>query len=108
MRMQFQRGEIVALFDLEDSNHVVAIAKVSGVWGSRDLFRIQVTHLGRVRVGIIEVMDAKFPLLHLHEPAEQYVVGDTINGITLWIEAHMKRRSISNCSKRRTMVHQIC
>ena len=61
----------------------------------RDLFHQKPVPSGWLRLDVMEVFDKKFPLMHPHEAADQFELGDTIKGVALWnrdcVEAFPRR-----------------
>ena len=84
---QFQKLEKVVLLDPEDHTKKVAIGEISGM--DRDLFHLKPVPSGWLRIDVMEVFDKKFPLMHPHEPADQFELGDTLNGVALWKQKHV-------------------
>ena len=93
--LQLKLKDKVSLLDPKDASHRVAIGEVSGLHESGDLFHHQPIPKGWLKVNVLEVIDPKFPLMRPHEPADQYLIGDTKNGLTLW-----KQVSVTKCPKK--------
>ena len=79
----------VFLLDSSNSEHVVVVGEVSGNWRNGDLFNLKDIPKGFIRVGVVEVLEPTFPLMHLYEATDQVVVGDVMNSLALWKEINI-------------------
>ena len=84
---QLKKTDKVYILDPKDSKNKVGIGEISGV--DRDLFHQNPIPHGWLRLDVLEVFDKKIPLMLPHELADQFVLGDTINGVVVWKQQHV-------------------
>lgn len=89
--LQLKLRDRVSLLDPKDASHRVAIGEVSGLHENGDQFHLKAIPKGWLKVNVLDILDPKFPLMHPHEPADQYLLGDTRNGLTLWRQENITR-----------------
>ena len=75
------------MLDPKDPRKKVGIGEISGI--DRDLFHHKAIPQGWLRLDVMEVFDKEIPLMLPHEPADQFVLGDTIKGVVLWKRSHV-------------------
>ena len=75
------------MLDPKDPKHKVGIGEISGM--DMDLFHLKPIPHGWLRIDVMEVFDKEIPLMLPHEPADQFVLGDTIKGVVLWKRSHV-------------------
>ena len=79
------------LLDPRNTSNRVAVGRISGTTKGNDLFHFHPVPKGWYKIDVTEVMEPTVPLMRPQEFADQYTLGDTANGNTLWKEENLSR-----------------